>query len=218
MAPSLASPSPRRSFLQRLAAGSAAFLAGGWSPALAAPPAAPDDAWLARIRGKHRQVFDCTSPNDGFGPMFALTWLETTKDALHVGDDDITAVVSLRHLAMPLALNDEAWAKYRLGELLKVADAQTNAPAVRNVFHENILLHPGLSYKQLAADRRVVMTACGKALSVLSGMAGQRVGVSADQALREWTDAVIPGVTVVPSGVYAVHRAQQSGCTYCAGG
>jgi hypothetical protein len=29
---------------------------------------------------------------------------------------------------------------------------------------------------------------------------------------------LIPGVTVIPSGTWGVNRAQEAGCTYCAGG
>jgi hypothetical protein len=29
---------------------------------------------------------------------------------------------------------------------------------------------------------------------------------------------VIPGVTIIPSGTWGVNRAQEVGCTYCAGG
>jgi hypothetical protein len=28
----------------------------------------------------------------------------------------------------------------------------------------------------------------------------------------------VPGITIVPSGTWGVNRAQEAGCTYCAGG
>ena len=212
----LATPSLRRGFLQRLAAGTAALLAAPGSLA-AAPAAAPDDPLFARIKGKHRQVFDLTKPGEGFGPVFALTWLETTKEALGIPDSDITAVIVMRHFAMPLALSDEVWAKYHVGEMINVSDPTTKAAAVRNVFRESIPMHPGLTYQQLAADPRVVMLACNKALTVLSGMAAERIGVAADVAKREWTEGLVSGIAPVASGVYGVHRAQTAGCTYCNG-
>jgi len=45
----------------------------------------------------------------------------------------------LRHDALPLALNDSVWAKYQLGEVFKIEDPDTKAPAVRNPFY----LKPG---------------------------------------------------------------------------
>ena len=49
-------------------------------------------------------------------------------------------------------------------------------------------------------------------------MAAGKVGISADEAKKDWTAGVLPGVTIVPSGVYAVNRAQEKGCAYCFGG
>jgi hypothetical protein len=43
-------------------------------------------------------------------------------------------------------------------------------------------------------------------------------GVSAADAAKEWAANVVPGVTVIPSGTWGVNRAQEGGCTYCAGG
>jgi len=53
---------------------------------------------------------------------------------------------------------------------------------------------------------------------VLSGRMAANAGVTADVALKEWTAAIIPGITVLPSGVWAVNRAQMKGCTYCTAG
>ena len=39
-----------------------------------------------------------------------------------------------------------------------------------------------------------------------------------EEAAREWAANVVPGVTIIPSGTWGVNRAQEAGCTYCAGG
>jgi intracellular sulfur oxidation DsrE/DsrF family protein len=39
-----------------------------------------------------------------------------------------------------------------------------------------------------------------------------------DAAKKEWLAHIIPGTTVVPSGVLALGRAQEKGCTYCYAG
>jgi hypothetical protein len=157
-------------------------------------------------------------PNGGLGAAYALNFIDSTKEALGLSDADVTAVVCFRHRAMPLALDDAVWAKYRVGELLRVNDPKTNAPARRNPFRDSVPLRPGLTYEQMMAQRGVIVTACNMALTVLSGMAGQQVGIPAEQAKRDWTAGVLPGVTIAPSGVYAVNRAQEKGCTYCYGG
>jgi hypothetical protein len=51
-----------------------------------------------------------------------------------------------------------------------------------------------------------------------SKMLAGNAGVSAEQAAKEWTANVIPGITIIPSGTWGVNRAQEGGCTYCADG
>lgn len=217
------SGTPRRGFLGSIAVGAAALVVGRIAKAdaevgslIATPPVS--DAWLSRLTGKYRQVFDCTGPNEGFGVLFGLTFLETTKGALKVADKDVTPVIVYRHFAMPLLLQDSAWAKYKIGELVGVKDPKTNAPATRNIFKDEILGHPGLTYEQAMAKNGIIMVACNMALTVLSGMLAPKAGVSAEQAKADWTAALLPGANLAPSGVYAVNRAQQAGCTYAFGG
>jgi len=217
------SPTPRRGFLGSIAAGAAVLASGRWSTAhadvlstLESPPVG--DEWVAKIKGQHKQVFDCVMPNDGWGPTFGLNYLDSTEQAKKLTDKDLTAVVVMRHMAMPLTLNDATWAKYKIGEFLNVKDAKTNAPATRNIFRDNVPLRPGLTYEQMMTNRGLVMVACNLALTVLSGMAAGKVGVPAEQAKKDWEAGLLKGVYLAPSGVYAVNRAQEAGCSYCYGG
>jgi intracellular sulfur oxidation DsrE/DsrF family protein len=67
--------------------------------------------------------------------------------------------------------------------------------------------------------RGVTFVVCNVAHTILSGMLGQKMGMSADAARAEWEKGLIPGFTLVPSGVLAVNRAQEMGkCTYCYAG
>lgn len=218
---------PRRGFVKSVAAGAAALIAGKSSIAgaesalgLASHPASPE-AWVKRIHGKHRQVVDVTMPNGGFAPVFALNFFDSYK-AMGVPESELTSVLSFRHFAMPLLLNDSVWAKYQIAELIGVTDPKTNAPAKRNIFRDAILLHPGLTYEELmrpqAGKATVIVTACSVALNALSGMVAGKMGMSAEVAKADWTAGLMPGVVLVPSGVYAISRAQEAGCTYCFGG
>jgi hypothetical protein len=50
-------------------------------------------------------------------------------------------------------------------------------------------------------------------------MLGQKAGVAPEVAKAEFAKGLIPGFTLVASGVLAVHRAQEKGkCTYCDAG
>jgi hypothetical protein len=218
-----ASITPRRGFLGSVAVGTAGLVLSRWSTAGAELPGSAGsalfaDEWIGRIKGKYRQVFDCTTPNDGWGAAFPLNFSQSTKEALKVSDSEITGVSVFRHFAMPLMLNDAVWAKYHIGELLNIKDPKTNAPAVRNIFRDNVPLNPGLTFEQEMSTRGVIFVACNMALTVISSMAAPKAGVTADQAKQEWTAGLLPGVNLAASGVYAVNRAQQAGCTYCYGG
>src|SRR6476469_4081827 len=103
--------------------------------------------------------------------------------------------------------------------MIGAMDPATKAPATRNIYRDAILLHPGLTYEQILAGKAskatIIMTACNVALHALSSMTAANAGVASEQAAEEWKAARLPGVVLVPSGVYAISRAQEAGCTYC---
>jgi intracellular sulfur oxidation DsrE/DsrF family protein len=220
--------SNRRTFLTKLATGSAAVAASGIALNLAASTAqaerfafdAPTDDWLNKINGKHKQFFDGVTINDGFALGFALNFLNANNDASKIPDSDLTAVVGLRHFAAPIGFTDEIWAKYKLGEFFKVMDPATKAPLTRNMYYNarpGDLLLPDMSIEKLQA-RGVIITVCNVALTVLSMLTSKSAGVTPEVAKKEWIAGLIPGTTLVPAGVWAVNRAQEKGCTYCSAG
>jgi len=223
---------PRREFLERLGVGAAALAAAAIplmpGDAIASTSAASttagrvrtpwSEAWLDKITGKHKQLFDAVEINGGFAMVFAANFLNLYHEAYGLTDKDVTAVVGLRHMAMPMALPDAMWAKYKIGETFKIMDPVTNAPAVRNPYtHADGVKFPGSDIPTLT-NRGVIFTVCNVALTVLSGMAAKGAGATADAAKQEWTQNVLPGMTIVPVGVLAVNKAQEHGCTYCYGG
>jgi hypothetical protein len=112
------------------------------------------------------------------------------------------------------------WWKYQIGECFKIIDPETKAPALKNPF-----LRPKsgvLTFDDMALDRLLangtVFGVCNVALQVQSKRLAGNAGVSADEAAKEWAANIVPGITLIPSGVWGLNRAQESGCTYCAGG
>jgi hypothetical protein len=157
-------------------------------------------------------VVDAIEPNSGFPLAFAYTFLLPNQSA--------TAVVVLRHSAFPIALEHAMWEKYKIGETFKIIDPETKAAAKKNPFlrpKAGVLLVDDMALDRLLA-RGVVFGACNVALQVQSKMLAGNAGVSAEEAAREWAANVVAGVTVIPSGTWGVNRAQEAGCTYCAGG
>ena len=125
----------RRGFLGGIAAGAAALGLGALVPrslqAESSPTAASldpaYDAWLARIAGQHKMVFDAPEPNGGMPVVWPRVWLTTTNATFGTTDAQNRAVIILRHGAIGFALRDAAWASYKLGEFFKVDDGA--APA-----------------------------------------------------------------------------------------
>jgi hypothetical protein len=206
---------PRRGFFRRFGGAITLGLAGLASKALSAETstAAMDGPnWPGSLQGRHRQVVDAYAANDGFPLAFAYTFLVT--------NDSATSVVVLRHEALPIALGNPVWEKYKIGQYFKIIDPETKTPAIKNPFlrpKPGVLVADDFAIDRLLA-RGVVFGACHIALQVQSKMLADNAGVSADEAAKEWAANVVPGITIIPSGTWGVNRAQEAGCTYCAGG
>jgi len=224
---SITTATPRRTFLGRVAAGTMALGLSAFTPlsacaaektdAAASDTTSKSDEWPGTLKGKHKQLVDAFAFNKGFPLAFAYTFLlpYPASDA-----NAASAVVVLRHEAFPLALTDAIWAKYKVGSTFNIMDPVTKKPAERNPFFNAPA--GSLEIADMAIDklmaRGTTFGACNVALHIQSGMLAKNAGVSADEAAKEWAAGIIPGITVVPSGTWGVNRAQEAGCTYCAGG
>jgi intracellular sulfur oxidation DsrE/DsrF family protein len=76
---------------------------------------------------------------------------------------------------------------------------------------------PGMGLDELVA-KGVLFGICNVALTVYSGMFAKQTGMQAEAVKQDWVAGLLPGVQVVPSGVIAVNRTQERGCTYCFAG
>ena len=177
------------------------------------------DSWLGKIKGKHKQVFDAPSANSGFPLAWSRIFLMTNKQ-VGVMDDDMTAVLILRHDAIPVGMEHSLWPKYKFGENFKITDGATKAPAVRNPFYqpkEGELPLPGMAMEDLLKSG-VLVGICDMALTFYSKHMAESFKMEADAIKKDWVDGILPGIQIVPSGVLAINRAQEHGCTYCYAG
>ena len=197
------------------AAGLGAMVPGTTAVAAADGPSTDFTRWLDSISGKHRQLYDMPEVNRGMGLVWSWAFFMTGAEAYGVPESDLGVVMVLRHDALPLALNDSVWAKYQLGEVFKIEDPDTKAPAVRNPFYlkPGALPVPDAALQKLIA-RGVKVSACNLAITFYSGMVAQKMGVKHDDVKKDWTEAVLPGIQVVPSGVVACNGAVSRGCVY----
>jgi hypothetical protein len=179
------------------------------------------DEWFKGIKGKHRMLFDVTEPKE----IFPFAWPKIfmiTNAATGTPASDCTAVVVLRHGGVGYAMNDSMWAKYKLGEMFKVTDPETKAAALRNPFWKpkpDDYSVPGIGVVQLGIsqlqDEGIMFCACSMAITVFSAIIAGNIKQDPATIKKEWLDNLIPGIPAMPSGVWAVGRAQEHGCGYC---
>ena len=208
----------RRSFLGRLAAGGAAFGAafggGAILPAIAraespTSPGHPEDAWLDALKGMHKNIYDCTSAeNGGMGWFYANNFfVANTGAAYKMKDSDLSVVVSVRHFSTIFGYNDAMWAKYPFGELFKVNDEATKSPSRKN---------PHTQTANDQAKKGVVVAICGMATAYFAGnMLAAKMGMKASDIEAELrANLVAPTARMVVAGVVATNRAQEKGFAY----
>jgi hypothetical protein len=162
------------------------------------------------MNGKHRAVFDAPEAINGFGVIWPKIYILTTEGTYP--GEKATPMVILRHSALPLALQDNLWAKYKLGEQFSIN--VNNVAATKNPYATITGLPvPGLGVVELM-KAGVLIGACDVAMQVYSSAAAQKMNMDPAKVKEEWIAGMIPGVQLVPSGVMAVARAQELGAQY----
>jgi intracellular sulfur oxidation DsrE/DsrF family protein len=221
--------SGRRDALKHLAGGAIALASLG-AAACAAPaqaisttpaPIPPvsgrgnwDMSWLQKINKRRRMVFDTSDVMDGMGIGFVAAYLQGATDAY--GDPDASTVLVHRHSSVSVVLNDEMWKRIGLGETHKMKDSKTG---------EFVQINPFLSKNQKNQDfaegaldklieKGTIVVACNRALTARAYTLASKEKISRDEARKQLFAAIIPGVYVVPNGVFGVCAAQEAGCGY----
>lgn len=217
----------RREFLGRLAAGAVALGLSGSIPTAFASErrtradVVPSDKWLTAVTGKHRQLFDMPTHENGMGLLHVRNYLNTLRDTYKATHPDVTAVVSLYGMSTLLGFNNDMWKKYGIGSVLKVMDQ--NGPVTSNVFSAAPagaaslavtgapLAIPADTSISALQQRGAVFILCNNAFNLWMGLLGKEK--SADLR-KEFEANMLPGVYLVPAMVVAINQAQTHGCTY----
>lgn len=173
------------------------------------------DDWFKKIKGTHRIVYDGSYPHKGFPIIWNWAFYLSNNETGST-DDDITAMTVLRHDGIPFAFNSSLWEKYPLGELFHVKKADgTNYE--RNPYYEpqeGDFPLPGIQGIKDMQARGAMFCVCNLAMSVYSGAIAKQMELDPKETYEEWKAAVLPGIQIVPSGVWALGRAQENGCGY----
>jgi hypothetical protein len=220
----------RREFLGHLAA-SAIVLAGSAcaapmnaaqtaaTPSGSAPTGKWDDSWFGRLTAKHKAVFDSPKiDQDGIlAPLHASRYIAGMIDALGVKLNEVQTVVVIRHTAIPFAFNDAMWEKYPIGETYKVKSgdgwATRNSLAGPRSNRTPATDRPQSNLSWLAANGHI-MLGCDLATQGLAQAVAEKAKLPMQTVLDDLRKNTVPGMYLQPNGVYAVHRAQEAGCTF----
>ncbi len=219
----------RRNFLGALATGTAAVSMATIAAPLSAgaktisdklpDPGNPDELFK-NIKGKHRVVFDATQPHGVYPFVWPRVFL-LTNSATGTPEKDNSVVVVLRHNAIPYAFEDRLWTKYKFGELFKADDPASKNLSLRNPFwkpNKGDFKVPGfgevaIGINELQASG-VMFLVCDAAITVYSAAVAQGMNMEAAEVKKDWLAGLLPGIHPVPSGVWALGRAQEKGCAY----
>jgi len=240
---SLEKKTERRGFLGALATGAAAiglaaivspFKSSGQEPKKTTPlknsagPSNPADIWFNKVKGSHRVVYDATHPNDVFPFAWPKVFLMTNA-ATGSPETDCGVVVVLRHEAICYAFKDAMWEKYKFGDVFKAsevgpgfqaADAAV-ATKTRNPFWNakpGDFKVPGIGAVPIGINELqasgVMFCVCNAAMTVYSAVMAEKMAMKQEEVYNDWKANLIPEIQIVPSGVWALGRAQEHGCKY----
>jgi hypothetical protein len=172
-----------------------------------------DTRWTERLTGRVRAVFDVPEVESGYGVWRASVWARQYQDVFGVPARDLSTALVLRHNAIILAMQQGFWDRYGIGAARAVTHPATLEPTNRNP----ALMGPSDGIEALQVDfalgpfmqRGGVVLACNAALQDLVPVVQQADGLSEAAARARVVDALVPGVILQPSGVFAVIHAQQ---------
>ena len=176
-----------------------------------------DMTWASRVTGKYRVAFDAPEVKDGISLHQARSFLAGYAQVYGLKDSDLSAVLIIRHAAVPMVLGDALWADGAFGEKEKLKDPVTGEPTKRNPFinipagAQHALSWPDGALDNLIA-RGVIVLACDIALGNVAGQIAARKKIPRTDARQLITDHILPGVVRMPSGIFATCHAQSVGC------
>jgi hypothetical protein len=219
----------RREFIERL--GATAMLGAlpltSMNPALheflQPPSASPEEfdfSWTNKLKGKaHKAIFDCAEIESGFGVWRAGMWEGQYWATQNAKPADTATVLVLRHAAFVMALQQDFWDKNNIGPDDKVThpltqQGTTSNPALLSSTRNEIPAQfDGLMLPAFMAKGGTVL-ACNVALQFFSMGLAKKQGITDEEARKRTVAALLPGVILQPSGVFACVKAQEAGCNY----
>jgi intracellular sulfur oxidation DsrE/DsrF family protein len=212
----------RRDFLARMTLGAAALAAldaDELRAGTAAASGAWDTSWIDKLAtARYRVVFNASDVSDGAVFDYVSSFYNDYHEVHNTTDDQLRPVVVIRRLGTALGLNDTLWDRYAIGEDVKITDSATQAPARRNVFWKAATPAGDSSRKIDTLQRRgLICLVCNVALGNMARRTAEKANRKVEDVQAEFRANLVPGAILVPSGIYALIRAQNAGCAWMPG-
>lgn len=186
----------------------------------AAPGAAWDMSWTEQVqRSQYKAVFDSPQLADGAALDLAADIQSSFKD-VYGSEDGARMVIVMRQLGQVMAFNDDLWNRYAIGEERKVNDPVTKQPARRNPWLKPMPGEPDwavASKLDTLRARGAIFLVCNRASMNWARAAAERTKTDLDKVQNEVRNGLVPGAVLMPTGVFALVRAQNAGCAYMKG-
>lgn len=184
-----------------------------------AQPEAWDTSWPKRLTGKVKTVFDVPEVDSGYGVWRATFWAMQYEQVMGIPARELSTALVLRHNGIALAMQQPFWDKYGIGKMKQATSPVTHEPTDRNpALMSSTRGEQPADYDVFALDKYIarggVTLACDLALRECVRMIQKADGIGEAEARKTALDAMLPGVILQPSGIFAVVLAEEAGAHY----
>lgn len=172
-------------------------------------------SWLERVRkARHKALFD--APQPGVVLDLATRYYDNLEKVYGKSANGACAVLNLRTRSVSMGIADPIWQKYALGEDAKVIDPTTNASSRRNLDWQIPADRAALGYGSIERLQQLgaIVLICDFALGHLANRLATKAGTAKDLVHLELRSSLLPGVILVPSGIFGAAEAQNAGCAF----
>lgn len=214
----------RRNFITTVLNGAAALGLSSITSPLKAETAETDqktetieaEKWFTQLQGKkHKMVFDMWKHSNGAALSWALTLMDTYNE-MGVADKDLSVIIVLRYGGTSLSLADPLWEKYGFGKRIELKDPETEKDSLRNLFAKCKTEEDDCF--ELFQKRGGLVCVCSQAVAHSAESLAEHLKLDKETVKKEFFANILPSIQLMPSGIWALNRAQELGCTFCSAG
>jgi len=172
--------------------------------------------WLRGITAKNKQFFETGKMENAIPFLHIVNYFGAWRATAGVAQNDVTAVMGVFGMAVPVVFGDAIWGKYDVSAMMNVKDPsgqpyKTNpyiTPRNGELFASDASTPAAL--QKLGA--RIIL--CNNAFGFWTMLLGKATNQEPAAVRAEMLGNLAPGVTIVPAMVQAVEQAQRAGLTY----